>query len=118
MSKIVAYYRTRQSNAANFELEVQRQSVQDYAHDARCTITAEFIENAGSKEQTPELMKALTACSASKAKLVVARLDCLPCNLVFVTSVLLFGIECLALDQLPKEGSAIRSLSTIAEYWR
>jgi hypothetical protein len=103
MNKIVAYYQPLQPSAANLDLDAQRQFVRTYAHDIQTDITAEFTEHAGSKKDTLELMRALKACNESKAKLVVAQVGCLPGTLTFITTALLWNIECLALNQPRKE---------------
>jgi DNA invertase Pin-like site-specific DNA recombinase len=116
--KLVAYYRALLTHATERALPAQRRSVQKYAQEAHWEIVAEFTEVSQGRKDTPELMKALKACKEHKARLVVARLDCLPGNLAFIAVALFSGINCLAVDQLLKTKSAFHALNTIAEYWR
>lgn len=118
MKKLVAYYRAPLPHATKHAFQAQRQSVQKCARDAHWDIVAEFTEVSESRKDTPELMKALKTCKEHKARLVVARLDCLPGNLAFIAAALFSGINCLAVDQLLKTKSVFHALNTIAEYWR
>jgi DNA invertase Pin-like site-specific DNA recombinase len=82
--RFVAYFRvsTDRQSRAGLGFEAQREVVANYLNGGRWSLVAEFTEiESGKRNDRPELEKALATCKKQKAKLVIAKLDCLSCNL-------------------------------------
>lgn len=76
--RFIAYYRvsTDRQGKSGLGLEAQREAAERHAEREGAEILAEFIEvESGRNDQRPTLQKALTACRAQGATLIVAKLD-------------------------------------------
>ncbi len=76
--KFVAYYRvsTEKQGRSGLGLEAQRAAVGQHVARAGGGIAAEYVEvESGRRKDRPELAKALAACRAQRAVLVIAKLD-------------------------------------------
>ena len=81
---------------------------------------AEFVEiESGRRAKRPKLDAALAACKKHKAKLVVAKLDRLSCNVSFLLKLVDSGVDVLFAD-LPELNRAMGRfvLTTIGERGR
>src|SRR3954471_23258021 len=89
-ARFVAYYRvsTDRQGRSGLGLEAQREVVACYASGTGGTVVAEFEEvESGRKGDRPQLAKALAACRAQCATLLIATLDRLARNARFLLSV-------------------------------
>lgn len=106
--RFVAYLRvsTAQQGRSGLGLEAQREAVAQYVATAGGAVAAEFLETeSGKRTDRPQLAAALAACRATKATLLVAKLDRLARNAEFLLSVVNgagdAGVVFCDLPQLP-----------------
>ena len=88
--RFVSYYRvsTDKQGAAGLGIEAQRAAVAAFLNGGTWTISGEFVEvESGTNAQRPELAKALALCKLTGATLVIAKLDRLSRNAMFLLSV-------------------------------
>jgi DNA invertase Pin-like site-specific DNA recombinase len=86
----VAYYRvsTERQGASGLGLEAQRAAVLTYMSTAAGSLIHEFTETeSGKRSDRPQLAAALAACRKNNATLIVAKLDRLARNTVFLLSI-------------------------------
>lgn len=86
----VAYYRvsTDQQGRSGLGLEAQREAVARYIEQAKGSVVAEFEEvESGKRCDRPALSAALSACRVRHAALIVAKLDRLARDALFLLSV-------------------------------
>lgn len=97
MPKTVAYYRvsTDRQGRSGLGLDAQRETVRQFlAGTSGYPPIAEYVETeSGRKANRPELAKALAACRAHKATLVIAKLDRLARNQGFLMSLVDSGVD-------------------------
>jgi DNA invertase Pin-like site-specific DNA recombinase len=87
MTKFVSYLRvsTERQGHSGLGLEAQRQAVADFLSKGDNTHIGEFVEvESGRKKDRPELNKALHMAKVTGATLLVAKLDRLSRNVVFL----------------------------------
>src|SRR6202040_1875961 len=71
-----------------------------FLHQHGGTIVAQYIEaESGNRSTRPELAKALEAARKGKATLLIAKLDPLARNLVFIANLMDAGVDFVACDQ-------------------
>lgn len=106
--RFVAYLRvsTAQQGRSGLGLEAQREAVAKHVAAAGGVVEAEFLETeSGKRADRPQLAAALAACRATKATLLVAKLDRLARNAEFLLSVVNgageAGVVFCDLPQLP-----------------
>ena len=119
MNKAVPYYRVSsvQQGQSGLGLEAQRKSVQDFAKSNGLLIVKEFIEvESGRKNDRPVLQEALKACKKHKATLLIARLDRLARNVLFVTKLLTSKVEFIAVDMPLANKFMVQMMAVFAEY--
>lgn len=90
MSRFIAYVRVSsdKQGRSGLGLDAQRQAITGYIQQAGGLVVAEFQEvESGKKNDRPELAKALAACRAHRATLVIAKLDRLARNARFLLSI-------------------------------
>lgn len=101
MSRFVAYLRvsTARQGASGLGIEAQRDAVARHVTGAGGVIVAEVIEvETGKRSDRPELARALAACRAHRATLLIARLDRLARNVAFIAGLMETGVPFLACD--------------------
>jgi len=97
----VAYYRvsTAKQGQSGLGLEAQREAVERYVRAVGGMVLAEYVEiESGKRNDRPEVAKAIAACRARRAILVIAKLDRLARNVAFVSGLMEAGVEFVACD--------------------
>lgn len=116
MKRYVAYYRvsTAAQGASGLGLEAQRAAVRGVIGDG--DIIAEFQEvESGARDDRPQLAAALKRCKATRATLLVARLDRLARNLRFIMEILDSGVELQCADMPSVTRLTLQILGAVAE---
>ena len=121
MQRFVAYYRvsTERQGASGLGLDAQQGAVRRHVGQHGGQLLAEFREvESGKTNSRPELARALDACKALGATLLIARLDRLARNLYVVASLLESGVDFLAVDMPTANKLTIHLMAAIAEHER
>lgn len=114
----VAYLRvsTEGQGRSGLGLEAQREAVARHVAGAGGAISAEFVEvESGRKKERPQLAAALATCRASRATLVIAKLDRLARNVAFVSNLMESGVEFVAADMPVVNRLTVHILAAVAE---
>ena len=126
LGKTVAYYRvsTDRQGRSGLGIDAQRETVRQFlAGTGGYPPIAEYVETESGRktdQQRPELAKALAACRAHKATLVIAKLDRLSRNQSFLMQLVDSGADVRFCD-LPEIGTGavarfmLQQMSAIAE---
>lgn len=115
---VVSYLRvsTKKQGQSGLGLEAQREAVAEYAAREGLRVVAEYVEvESGKKAARPELAKALARCRASKATLVVAKLDRLSRNVAFLSNLMEAGVDFVACDNPTATRFTVHILAAVAE---
>src|SRR4051812_32003812 len=114
--KCVSYYRVSTHKQIT-SFDVQRETIEQFAAIHKGTIIAEYREvESGRKRNRPELLKALEHAKYSGAKLVVAKLDRLGRDVVFMSGLLEAGVDFVICDFPEATPLLVHLLAAIAEY--
>ena len=100
--KFVAYYRvsTARQGRSGLGLDAQRESVERHVRASGGRLIGDFKEvESGKRADRPELAKALAACRAHGAVLIVAKLDRLARDVQFIAGLMNSGGDFVACDQ-------------------
>jgi DNA invertase Pin-like site-specific DNA recombinase len=114
----IAYFRvsTARQGRSGLGLEAQRKAVLDYLNGGAWTLAGEFTEiESGKRSDRPELAKALSACRAHKATLVIAKLDRLARDAHFLLGLQKAGVEFVATDLPQANRMTIGIMAMVAE---
>jgi DNA invertase Pin-like site-specific DNA recombinase len=117
--RYVAYYRvsTDKQGRSGLGLEAQQQAVASYV--AAGHLVAAYVEiGSGKRNDRPELAKALAHCRASKATLIVAKLDHLARSVFFIASLMESKVDFIAADMPTANRLTVHILSAVAEHER
>src|SRR5262245_14615761 len=117
----ISYLRvsTERQGRSGLGLEAQRQAVEAYLNGGDWKLLDAFVEvESGKHSDRPELMKALRACKAKKARLVIARLDRLSRDVHFISGLMKSGIDFIACDFPQANKLTIHILAAVAEHER
>ena len=101
MKKSIAYYRvsTDRQGQSGLGLAAQQKSVQDFAKSSNLNVVKEFTEiESGRKVKRPVLQKALQECKKENMVLLIARLDRLGRNVMFISTLIESKVEFIAID--------------------
>ncbi len=118
MTKAVAYYRvsTAAQGRSGLGLDAQRAAVAEAATSRRMTLLTEFTEiESGSRNDRPELAKALHHAKVTGAVLVIAKLDRLSRNAAFLLTLRDSGVRFIAADIPDANDVTIGVLAVIAQ---
>ena len=116
-TKYVAYLRvsTQKQGFSGLGLESQREIIQNYLYDI--TPISEFIEvESGRKNNRPKLKEALDLCRKTGATLIVAKLDRLARNVLFLSSLLENDVEIVFCDFPQANKMVLHILAAISQY--
>ena len=120
MKPAVAYLRvsTKQQGESGLGLDAQQETVRAFLkqNDFRLVNGREYVEvESGSKDNRPELQRALAACRAHRAALIVARVDRLSRNATFLLTLQDAGVEVRACDMPELDRFMLGVLALVAE---
>ncbi len=118
-SKFIAYYRvsTRRQGLSGLGLEAQESTVKAYVANKQGDLLAAYTEvESGRKTKRPQLAAALRHCKATGATLIVAKLDRLARNTLFLLQVMQSGAEILACDCPRMNKLTLTVFAAVAEY--
>lgn len=118
MTKAVAYYRvsTAAQGRSGLGLDAQRAAVAEVTASRQMTLLTEFTEiESGSRNDRPELAKALHHAKVTGAVLVIAKLDRLSRNAAFLLTLRDSGVRFIAADIPDANDVTIGVLAVIAQ---
>lgn len=114
----VAYYRvsTARQGTSGLGLEAQQEAVRTYLNGGDWRLVGEFTEvESGKKSDRPELERALAACAAYRAKLVIAKLDRLSRDAHFLLGLDKAGVDFVACDMPHANRLTVGIMALVAE---
>jgi DNA invertase Pin-like site-specific DNA recombinase len=121
VKRYIIYYRisTDKQGRSGLGLEAQRRDIEAYLL-TRGNAFAEFTEVESGKhhKNRPQLLAAIELCRRQRATLLIARLDRLARNVVFIASLMESGIEFVAVDMPHASKFTIHILAAVAEHER
>lgn len=121
MKQFVSYIRvsTQKQGQSGLGLEAQQQAVADYLHTYGGELVEEYSEvESGSKDDRPELHKALRACRLKGATLLIAKLDRLSRNHRFLVELQHSSVNFICCDMPDANRLTIGLMANIADYER
>lgn len=117
--KAVAYYRvsTQRQGQSGLGLEAQKSAVETYlAGNSDAELLEEFVEvESGKKNDRPKLQNAIALCKATGATLLIAKLDRLSRNAVFLLSLKDSGVQFVACDMPHADELTIGIMALLAQ---
>ncbi|WP_272011363.1 recombinase family protein [Roseovarius sp. ZX-A-9] len=119
--KFVAYERvsTVRQGRSGLGLEAQRKAIDEFAAARGADVIARFTEvESGGKDARPELAKALHLAKLTGATLVIAKLDRLSRNAVFLLTLRDSGVRFLAVDMPEANDLTVGIMALVAQQER
>ncbi|OYD81368.1 recombinase family protein [Azospirillum brasilense] len=116
--KFVAYYRcsTEKQGRSGLGLEAQQAAVRSYLNGGNWKLLAEFTEvESGKRNDRPKLEEAKELCRLTGATLVIAKLDRLSRDAVFLLNLKNAGIEFVAADMPNANRLTVGIMALVAE---
>ena len=115
--KYVSYLRvsTQRQGASGLGLEAQRAMVAGFIKDAD-SIQSEYVEvESGKKNNRPKLAAAIEESKRTGARLVIAKLDRLARNVVFIATLMETGVDFVAVDNPTATPFTLHIFAALAE---
>lgn len=119
MNKFVTYYRvsTTRQGKSGLGLEAQEQATNDYITRVGGGIVESYTDiESGSKDNRPELQKALRKCRLTGAILVIAKLDRLSRNARFLLELQDSSIKFVCCDMPEANDLTVGFMACLAQY--
>lgn len=116
--KFIAYYRvsTKVQGESGLGLEGQRAAVTRFLNGGRWELVQEVVEiESGKRNDRPKLAEALRLCRIYNAKLLIAKLDRLSRNVLFISSLMESGVKFTAVDMPEATDMTIHILASVAQ---
>src|ERR1700756_5199281 len=116
--KWISYLRvsTQRQGKSGLGLEAQRNSVTEFLNGGDWSLVKEFVEvESGKRSDRPELAKAIQACRAYGAKLVIAKLDRLSRNAHFLLGLQEAGVDFVCADMPNANRLTVGIMAMVAE---
>jgi len=120
-SRFVAYERvsTARQGSSGLGLEAQRNTIEAFAATRNADVIGRFTEvESGAKDARPELAKALHLAKLTGATLVIAKLDRLSRNAVFLLTLRDSGVRFLAVDMPEANDLTVGIMALVAQQER
>ncbi|EHP93433.1 recombinase family protein [Methylorubrum extorquens] len=114
----VVYLRvsTDRQGASGLGIEAQRQAVAEFLNGGKWKVVKEFVEvESGGRDDRPELAKAIEACRAYGARLVIAKLDRLSRDAHFLLGLDKAGVDFVAADMPNANRLTVGIMAMVAE---
>ncbi|UAY53213.1 recombinase family protein [Ferruginibacter albus] len=100
-------------------LAAQKESVRLYSKSRKIKLAKEYTEiESGKKSKRPVLKEALEYCKANKLLLIIAKLDRLGRNVVFISTLMESNVEFVAVDNPEANHLVLHILAAFAQYER
>lgn len=102
INKAIAYYRvsSKRQGKSGLGLAAQRHAVREFASRSKMKVYAEYKEvESGKVVNRPLLLKALDECKKQNATLLIAKVDRLARNLVFIATLMESNVRFIAIDK-------------------
>jgi DNA invertase Pin-like site-specific DNA recombinase len=118
MKQVLSYIRvsTQRQGASGLGLEGQRIAVEAFCKEHGFELLAEYQEvESGRKNDRPVLHRALARAKATKAVLLIAKLDRLARNVAFIANLLEAGVEFRACDMPEASKFILHVMAAVAE---
>ena len=115
--KFVAYYRVS-TRKQDDEMPAQKTAVKNYLKNHYPPVKSFTEVESGSKNNRPELLKALKYCKENNCKLVVAKLDRLSRDLGFIANLQKSNVEFVCADMPEANSLTISLLGCLAQWER
>ena len=97
---VILRVRTSRQRNGGLGMDAQHDAVMEFLRQHGGTIVAQYVEvESGNRSTRPELAKALEAARKGKATLLIAKLDRLARNQVFIANLKDAGVDFVACDQ-------------------
>jgi DNA invertase Pin-like site-specific DNA recombinase len=119
--KIVAYHRvsTVRQGTSGLGLEAQTKAIEDFARAREAEVVASFTEvESGKNNKRPELGKALHLAKVTGATLLIAKLDRLSRNAVFLLTLRDSGVKFIAADMPDANDLTVGIMALVAQQER
>ncbi len=117
--RFVSYLRvsTARQGTSGLGLEAQRAAVTGYLNGGDWMLLQEVLEvESGKRNDRPALADALRLCRKHRATLVIAKLDRLARNVVFISNLMESGVEFVAVDMPQANRFVVHILAAVAEH--
>ena len=114
----IAYLRvsTQRQGKSGLGLEAQRNAVTEFLNGGNWSLVKEYVEvESGKRSDRPELAKAIQACRAYGAKLVIAKLDQLSRDAHFLLGLEKAGVDFVAADMPTANRLTVGIMAMVAE---
>ncbi len=119
--KIVAYHRvsTIRQGTSGLGLEAQTKAIEDFASARKAEVVSSFTEvESGKNNKRPELGKALHLAKVTGATLLIAKLDRLSRNAVFLLTLRDSGVKFVAADMPDANDLTVGIMALVAQQER
>ncbi len=119
--KVIGYLRvsTGKQGESGLGLEAQQTAIENFVRQRNACLMKTFTEiESGKQDDRPELAKAIQLCRATGATLVIAKLDRLSRNAVFLLTLRDSGINFLATDMPDANQLTVGIMALIAQHER
>lgn len=116
--RFVSYLRvsTARQGASGLGLEAQRSAVAGYLNGDDWTLVREVVEvESGKRNDRPALAEALRLCRRQRATLVIAKLDRLARNVVFIATLMEEKVPFVAVDMPSANDLTVHILAAVAQ---
>jgi DNA invertase Pin-like site-specific DNA recombinase len=116
--RFISYLRvsTAQQGQSGLGLEAQREAVLQYLNGGRWTLVEEVVEvESGKRSDRPALAKALRLAKKHRATLVVAKLDRLSRNVLFIATLMESGVDFVAVDMPQANKFTVHIMAAVAQ---
>ena len=119
--KVIGYLRvsTGKQGESGLGLEAQQTAIENFVRQRKACLMKTFTEiESGKRNERPELAQAIQLCRATGATLVIAKLDRLSRNAVFLLTLRDSGINFLATDMPDANQLTVGIMALIAQHER